>query len=97
PSYTQLGMASLLPHKTLQILENDSGEVMADGVSTMGTANRARILAKTVPSSTAVLAKDVLAMGKEDSRALVRDHDVVYVYHNLIDKTGDTRDTEERV
>lgn len=97
PSYTQLGMASLLPHKTLQILENDSGEVMADGVSTMGTANRARILAKTVPSSTTVLAKDVLAMGKEDSRALVRDHDVVYVYHNLIDKTGDTRDTEERV
>jgi bisphosphoglycerate-independent phosphoglycerate mutase (AlkP superfamily) len=44
-----------------------------------------------------VLAKDVLAMGKEDSRALVRDNDVVYVYHNLIDKTGDTRDTEERV
>ena len=36
-------------------------------------------------------------MGKEDSRALVRDQDVVYVYHNLIDKTGDTRDTEERV
>lgn len=97
PSYTQLGMASLLPHKTLQILENDSGEVMADGVSAMGTTNRARILAKTVPSSTTVLAKDVLAMGKEDSRALVRDHDVVYVYHNLIDKTGDTRDTEERV
>ena len=28
---------------------------------------------------------------------MVRDHDVVYVYHNLIDKTGDTRDTEERV
>lgn len=97
PSYTQLGMASLLPHKTLQIVEDDSGEVMADGISATGTANRARILAQTVASSTAVLAKDVLAMGKEDSRALVRDNDVVYVYHNLIDKTGDTRDTEERV
>lgn len=97
PSYTQLGMASLLPHKILQIVEDDSGEAMADGISATGTANRARILAQTVASSTAVLAKDVLAMGKEDSRALVRDHDVVYVYHNLIDKTGDTRDTEERV
>ena len=32
--------------------------------------------------------------GQDDSRALVRDHDVVYVYHNLIDKTGDTRDTQ---
>lgn len=97
PSYTQLGMAALLPHKALQIMEDDSGEVLADGVSATGTVNRARILAKTIASSTTVLAKDVLAMGKEDSRALVRDHDVVYVYHNLIDKTGDTRDTEERV
>lgn len=97
PSYTQLGMASLLPHKTVQIVEDSSGEVVADGISATGTANRARILAQTVAASTAVLAKDVLAMGKEDSRALVRDHDVVYVYHNLIDKTGDTRDTEERV
>jgi len=97
PSYTQLGMASLLPHKTLQIVEDDSGEVMADGINATGTASRARILAQTVALSTAVLAKDVLAMGKDDSRALVRDHDVVYVYHNLIDKTGDTRDTEERV
>ncbi|MCG9096693.1 BREX-1 system phosphatase PglZ type A [Laribacter hongkongensis] len=97
PSYTQLGMASLLPQKTLQIVEDGSGEVVADGISATGTANRARILAQTVASSTTVLAKDVLAMGKEDSRALVRDHNVVYVYHNLIDKTGDTRDTEERV
>lgn len=97
PSYTQLGMASLLPHKTLQIVEGDSGEVIVDGISATGTVNRARILAQTVASSTAVLAKDVLVMGKEDSRALVRDHDVVYIYHNLIDKTGDTRDTEERV
>jgi uncharacterized protein (TIGR02687 family) len=97
PSYTQLGMASLLPHETLQIMADDSGEVMVDAISATGTANRARILAQTVASSTAVLAKDVLAMGKDDSRALVRDHDVVYVYHNLIDKTGDTRDTEERV
>ncbi|PIG09749.1 BREX-1 system phosphatase PglZ type A [Comamonas sp. 26] len=97
PSYTQLGMASLLPHKTLQIVEDGSGQVEADGISATGTANRARILAQTVAASTAVLAKDVLAMGKEDSRALVRDHDVVYVYHNLIDNIGDKLSTEERV
>jgi uncharacterized protein (TIGR02687 family) len=97
PSYTQLGMAALLPHRSLQIAEDDSGDVMVDGASARGTANRARILAQAVSASTAVLAKDVLAMGKDESRALVRDHDVVYIYHNLIDKTGDTRDTEERV
>lgn len=97
PSYTQLGMAALLPHRTLQLAEDGSGEVLADGLSATGSANRARILARTVAASTVVLAKDVLAMSKEDSRALMRDHEVVYVYHNLIDKTGDTRDTEERV
>jgi uncharacterized protein (TIGR02687 family) len=97
PSYTQLGMAALLPNRTLQMVEDDSGQVLVDGQSSMGSANRAKILATTVPASTVVLAKDVLGMGRDESRALIRDNDVVYVYHNLIDKTGDTRDTEERV
>lgn len=97
PSYTQLGMAALLPHSTLQLTENDTGEVLVDDASATGSPNRARILAKRVTASTVALAKDVLIMGRDESRALVRDHDVVYVYHNLIDKTGDTRDTEERV
>lgn len=97
PSYTQLGMAALLPHKALQLADNGSGEVLVDGQSATGSVNRARILAQAVSASTVVLAKDVLAMGRDESRALIRDHEVVYVYHNLIDKTGDTRDTEERV
>ena len=90
-------MVALLPHKSLQLADNGSGEVLVDGQSATGSANRARILAQAVPASTVVLAKDVLAMGRDESRALIRDHEVVYVYHNLIDKTGDTRDTEERV
>jgi uncharacterized protein (TIGR02687 family) len=97
PSYTQLGMAALLPNTKLELADDDSGNAIVDGQSAQGSANRQKILAAAIPASAAVLAKDVLAMGKEDSRALVRDHDVVYVYHNLIDKTGDTRDTEERV
>ena len=97
PSYTQLGMAALLPNQTLQLMEDDSGHALVNGQSSMGSANRAKILASAVPASTVVLAKDVLGMGRDESRALMRDHEVVYVYHNLIDKTGDTRDTEERV
>lgn len=97
PSYTQLGMAALLPNTGLALADGDTGDALVDGQSAQGSANRRKILASAAPASTVVLAKDVLAMGKEDSRALVRDHDVVYVYHNLIDKTGDTRDTEERV
>ena len=97
PSYTQLGMAALLPHQRLALAEDGSGDVLANGISAKGSDNRARILAQTVPASAVVLAKDVLAMDREETRALLRDHEVVYVYHNLIDKVGDTRDTEERV
>lgn len=32
-----------------------------------------------------------MAMKGDDCRALVRDHDVIYVYHNRIDATGDKR------
>src|SRR5690606_809100 len=97
PSYTQLGMAALLPNQALQLAENDSGDAMVNGQSAQGAVNRGKILAAAVPNSAVVLAKDLLAMNQADSRALLRDNDVVYVYHNLIDKTGDTRDTEERV
>jgi uncharacterized protein (TIGR02687 family) len=38
-----------------------------------------------------------MAMKGDDCRALVRDHDVIYVYHNRIDATGDKRESEERV
>lgn len=97
PSYTQLGMAALLPNQTLTLLDNDTGGALVDGQSAQGTVNRGRILASTVSAATAIQAEDLMQMGKEESRALLRDNDVVYVYHNLIDKTGDTRDTEERV
>jgi uncharacterized protein (TIGR02687 family) len=97
PSYTQLGMAALLPNKTLSLLDNDTGAVLVDGQSALGTVNRGKILSSSVPTAAAIQADELMQMGKDESRALVRDHEVVYVYHNLIDKTGDTRDTEERV
>jgi len=78
-------------------MDNDSGLALVDGQSTQGTVNRGKILAATVPASSAIQAEELMQLGRDESRALVRDHDVVYVYHNLIDKTGDTRDTEERV
>lgn len=95
PSYTQLGMAALLPNQSLALA--DSGNAQVNGQSAQGSDYRAKILAAVVPASTTILAKDLLAMNQADSRALLRENEVVYIYHNLIDKTGDTRDTEERV
>ncbi len=102
PSYTQLGMAALLPHKTLQIQDDKMPTVTADDVSTSGTVNRDKILkaaAKGIApdaSALAVKADDILDKTKEEVRALVRDHDVIYIYHNTIDQTGHTQKTERK-
>ena len=98
PSYTQLGMAALLPNKELELADNDTGGVEVDGQSSQGTPNRIKILNQAIKQrGTALRAEELMSLNRDDCRALVRDHDVVYIYHNLIDKTGDSKDTEERV
>lgn len=98
PSYTQIGMAALLPNKTLAIADNETGTVLVDGQSSQGTANRIKILGQAITQrATACKADELMAMKGDDCRALVRDHDVIYIYHNRIDATGDKRESEERV
>lgn len=98
PSYTQLGMAALLPNKELALADNESGAVLVDDQSSQGTPNRTKILNqfKGVRAA-ACKADELMTMKGDDCRALVRDHDVVYIYHNRIDATGDKRESEERV
>ena len=98
PSYTQLGMGALLPNRDLRIAPEGSG-VLVDGESVTGTENRAKALArrKDAGKTAAVQAEAVARMDKEAMRALIRDHDVVYVYHNLIDAVGDKAASEGRV
>lgn len=97
PSYTQLGMAALLPHETLAIA-GDGQTGLVDGQNSAGLENRKKILQGAVKDggATAVKADVLLNMSREESRALFRDHKVVYIYHNRIDATGDKRETEER-
>lgn len=98
PSYTQLGMAALLPNTELAIADNESSAVLVDGKPSQGTANRIKILEQADSfRATACRANDLMAMKKEDCRALVRDHDVIFIYHNRIDLTGDKRESEEQV
>lgn len=98
PSYTQLGMAALLPNKELAIVDNETGTVQVDGQSSQGTDNRIKILNQALTQrATACKADELMAMKGDDCRALVRDHDVIYVYHNRIDATGDKRESEEHV
>lgn len=97
PSYTQLGMAALLPGSK-RMVDAEDATVTLDGVSTTGTSNRSAILnAACGGKAVAIQAEDFLELNsKTDGRALMRDNEVVYIYHNLIDKTGDAPSTEAR-
>ena len=90
PSYTTLGMASLLPHETLSY--NDKGDVLVDGHSTAGTAARDKQLSRF--EGMACQAKDLRGMKNEEAREYTKGKRVVYIYHNVVDARGDTASTE---
>lgn len=90
PSYTALGMASLLPHQTLAY--KPTGEVLVDGKPTSSLLQRGEILAAV--EGVAVKGEDFLAMRKDEGREFVREKMVIYVYHNTVDATGDYAPTE---
>jgi uncharacterized protein (TIGR02687 family) len=94
PSYTQLGMASLLPHSILE-LSPEGIPVYADGKRTDGTVNRAKVL-ESVHGS-AVQAEELLGKTRDEVRAVLQQHQVLYVYHDRIDATGDKAATESQV
>ena len=94
PSYTQLGMAALLPQSRLE-LDPDGLPVFADGKPTNGTANRDKIL-QTVKGH-AITAAEVLAMPGIELRELYTQHQIFYVYHDVIDQSGDKAASERNV
>ena len=94
PSYTQLGMASLLPQSTLE-LDPEALPVLADGKPTNGTANRDKILQGV--KGHAISAAGVLAMPGDELRELYKQHQIFYVYHDRIDAAGDKAPTERTV
>ncbi|MAT50436.1 MAG: TIGR02687 family protein [Porticoccaceae bacterium] len=95
PSYTQLGMAALLPNKALTITDNESGTVMVDGQSSQGTANRTKILQADLDGrGRAIKADEFMALNRDECREVLKDNDVLYIYHNRIDHTGDKMHSE---
>lgn len=97
PSFTQLGMAALLPHESLTL--QPDGSVLVDGKTSQGLNARKKQLQRALgdKSVTAIGADEIIGMSGDDRRAFVREHDLVYVYHNEIDMIGDKRDSEGNV
>jgi uncharacterized protein (TIGR02687 family) len=97
PSYTQLGMASLLPGVQLGIdIHTPEARALVDGQSATGTDNRDKILkAYANGRAKAIQAEDFLNLPTtKEGAELIKEHDLIVVYHNRIDRIGDKRDTE---
>lgn len=93
PTITKFGMAALLPHEELSVVNNgDLLKVMADGQST-DSNYRDKVLKAANPNSIAVKYKDIVTMKRPERSALVKGQKVVYIYHDTIDEASHTADT----
>ena len=95
PSITQYGMAALLPHRSLELIEDYS--VLVDGQKTDTLEQRQAILHKYKPVSRCVQYDDIKNLSVADLRSIFTRQDVVYIYHNQIDDRGDKLNTENEV
>lgn len=94
PSYTKLGMASLLPHNAL---EYRGKEIFVDGISSEGLEKRNKILQSKYEDSLAFNYEDFMRYSREEARELIKGKRVLYIYHNKIDSTGDKQSSENSV
>lgn len=95
PSYTRLGMAALLPHKSLTM--TDDFRVLVDDVLCNDLSGRQIVLQKHQANGVCVQFDDIKGLKKNDLRDIFTGMQVVYVYHNQIDARGDKATTEDEV
>lgn len=88
PTITKYGMAALLPHKTLEVVENNgTTKVLVDGHSSE-MSDRDGILKSYSENSMALRYKDIISMKRDDRRAVVKGKDIIYIYHDTIDASS---------
>ena len=95
PSYTRLGMAALLPHKSLTM--TDDYQILVDGVLCDSLAGREKVLQSYVPGSVCIQFDAIKALKQMELREIITGKQVVYIYHNQIDARGDKLNTENEV
>ena len=86
PSETRFGMASLLPHR---IMTYDNKLVTVDEQPTGDTAARDAVLKNKKSSYAAIRYYDINKMSKTELRSYMSDKSMVYIYHDVIDNTGE--------
>ena len=94
PTVTKFGMAALLPHKNLEVVERTNGllAITADGRST-DAGYRDKVLKEENIESVALKYNYIIGMKRAERAALVKGMEVVYIYHDKIDEASHTSDS----
>jgi uncharacterized protein (TIGR02687 family) len=92
PSKTNIGMAQLLPSSNLVY---NNGAISNSTISTEGLSNRNAILQLIKTDSLAVQYSDIISNSQDKNREIFK-NSVVYLYHDVIDSTGDKKVSERR-
>ncbi len=91
PSITSFGMAALLPHRNI---EYDNKQVYVDGMPTNGVAQRDAVLKAKNPSYAAISYEDINGFTRQELRAFSAEHNLVYIYHNVMDNAGEHNESK---
>lgn len=91
PSETRFGMASLLPHRIIEYMDK---LVKVDGMSTNGYEARDAVLRNKNRSYAGIGYEKISQMTRDELRAFMADKSMVYIYHNVVDNTGEHNESK---
>lgn len=95
PSITKLGMAALLPYRSLDI--DSSGKVMVDKEPIEGYGARKKFIENKIENSLVYKYSDYMTLNKSEKSETFKGLNLIYIYHDTIDGIGDNSATENRV
>lgn len=96
PSETTLGMASLLPNKSIKV--DESFEIYVDDLHCgNSTPERQKILQSAVPKSACYDFDTIMQAKQSEIREMFQDKELVYIYQNQIDQRGEGMKSDNEV
>jgi len=94
PSVTSVGMASLLPHKEMNVTADMT--VTVDGQACASIEQKDKIL-KSYNELNIAVSFDEIYKKRDKAKELLQGKKIVYVYHNQVDARGDKPASENEV
>jgi uncharacterized protein (TIGR02687 family) len=94
PTYTKLGMASLLPHKSIT-LNPKSSNVVVDEIDCSTIEQKQSVLNKHDSDSLIIKFEELTKLNRDSFRQILKGKNLIYIIHKKIDDTGESKSEHE--